>query len=103
MYYICTGYVQKLIVMIVVSTREFRDNQKSYLDKIDSGIEILIQRGKSKCYKIVPLSDDDTLMSKESFFTKIESALQEAKDGKSIAMQPEESLDDFLNRVKKSI
>ena len=68
--------------MLVVSTREFRDNQKSYLDKIDSGMEVLIQRGKRKSYKIVPVSDDDTLMSKEDFFAKIDRSLQEAKEGK---------------------
>jgi hypothetical protein len=34
--------------MLVVSTREFRDHQKSYLDQLDSGVEILLQRGKKK-------------------------------------------------------
>jgi PHD/YefM family antitoxin component YafN of YafNO toxin-antitoxin module len=86
--------------MIVVSTSEFRDRQKSYLDKIDSGIEILIQRGKNKSYKIVPVTDDDTLMSKEAFFEKIDRSLQEAKEGKVFSMLPNESLTDFLRRTE---
>ena len=86
--------------MLVISSREFRDNQKSYLDKVDAGIEILIQRSKRKAYKIVAVSDDDTLMSKEEFFAKIDRSLLEAKEGDTIAMLPNESLDDFLTRLK---
>ena len=64
--------------MLVVSSREFRENQKSYLDKVDEGVEILIQRGKDKSYKIVPITEEDTVISKEyilspdeDFFTAI--------------------------------
>jgi hypothetical protein len=46
-------YNFKFMIMLVVSTREFRDKQKSYLDKADEGIEILIQRGKNKSYKVL--------------------------------------------------
>ena len=86
--------------MLVVSVNEFRDKQESYLEKIDAGIEILIQGRKKKKYKIVPVSDDDTLMSKESFYEKIDRSLQEAEEGKAIAMFPNESLDDFLTRIQ---
>ena len=86
--------------MLVVSTREFRDNQKSYLDKIDSGMEILIQRGKRKSYKVIPVTEDDTLMSKEDFFAKIDRSLQEVKEGKVYSMLPDESLSAFLKRTE---
>ena len=86
--------------MLVVSTREFRDNQKNYLDKIDSGMEIILQRGKRKSYKIVSLSDDDTMMNKEDFFAKIDRSLQEAKEGKVYSMLPNERLSDFLKRTE---
>ena len=68
--------------MLVVSTREFRDKQKSYLDQIDSGVEILIQRRKNKAYKIVPVAEDDTLMSKKAYFAMIDRGLQSIKEGK---------------------
>ena len=48
------------VVMLVVSSKEFRDNQKNYLDKIDEGIEILLHRGKNKAYRIIPVTEDDT-------------------------------------------
>jgi len=51
--------------MIVISTREFRDKQKYYLDKVDEGVVVIIQRGKNKSYKIIPVTENDTLISKE--------------------------------------
>jgi len=75
--------------MLVISTREFRANQKSYLDKVDEGIEILIHRAGNKSYKLVSVKKDETLMSKEDFFAKIDIAIQEVKEGKAIKLTPE--------------
>ena len=44
--------------------------------------------GNTKSYKITPVSDDDTLMSKEVFFAKIDRSLKEAKEGKTSVMLP---------------
>lgn len=44
--------------------------------------------------------EDDTLMTKEEYFAKIDRSLQQAKEGKVMRMLPNESLDDFLKRVK---
>jgi antitoxin (DNA-binding transcriptional repressor) of toxin-antitoxin stability system len=75
--------------MIIVSSREFRDKQKSYLDQVDEGAEILIRRGKNKSYKIVPVKEDDTLMSKEAFFAMIDRSLEEVEQGKVTRLTPE--------------
>jgi len=68
--------------MLIISAREFRDKQRSYLDKVDTGTEILIQRRKNKSYKIVPIIEDDTLMSKEDYFLRLERGFQSIKEGK---------------------
>ena len=68
--------------MLVISTREFREKQKSYLDKVDTGTEILIQRKKNRSYRIVPVTKDDTLMSKEEYFAMLDRGLQSIKEGK---------------------
>lgn len=81
--------------MLVISTREFKDKQKNYLDKIDAGVEILIKRGKRKSYKIIPVSDD-TLMTKEDFFAKIDHSLQQALEGKVTKIKSIEELNTFL-------
>lgn len=64
--------------MIVISSREFRANQKSYFD---SGEKIIIQRKGNKSYKISPVSEDDTVMSKSEFIEKINTSLQQIKGG----------------------
>jgi len=37
----------------------------------------------------VPVTEDDTLMSKEEFFAKIDLAIQESEDGKAVKLTPE--------------
>lgn len=51
--------------MRIISSTEFRDNQALYLDQADNGEEILVQRGRTKSYKIIPVTDLDTVISKE--------------------------------------
>ena len=85
--------------MLVVSTREFRDKQTSYLDKIDAGVEVLIQRGKKKSYKLVPVSGDDTLMTKDDFFAKIDRAAQSIKEGKGKTVHSKKELIAYLDSL----
>lgn len=51
--------------MIIISSREFRNNQAAYLDRVDNGDEILVQRGKNKAYRITPITDIDTVIGKD--------------------------------------
>jgi PHD/YefM family antitoxin component YafN of YafNO toxin-antitoxin module len=83
------GTYLKVKIMLVVSTREFRQNQKNYLDQIDEGNQIVIQRGKNKCYKVSSVAEDDTLMSKEALLKKIDRAMQQYKDGNYKELTPE--------------
>lgn len=85
--------------MIVISSREFREKQKSYLDKVDNGEEILIQRGKNKSYKIIPISDDDTLLSKEEYFAKLDRSIQQVKEGKIKRINSIEELNAYLESI----
>ena len=45
--------------MVVISSREFRDNQARYFDLVDNKNQILIQRGRNKAYRLIPVSEDD--------------------------------------------
>lgn len=85
--------------MIIISSREFRDKQKNYLDKVDEGVELLIRRGKDRSYRIVPVKEDDTLMSKEEFFAKIDRALEEVEQGKVTRIQSNEELSAFFDSL----
>ena len=85
--------------MLVVSTREFRDNQKTYLDKIDNGIDILIQRGRSKSYKVTQVANDDTLMSREDFLAKLDRATKSIKEGKGTVLNNTEEINAFFDSL----
>lgn len=86
--------------MITISSREFRANQKNYLDKVAEGLEILITR-KNEAFKLVKVTEDDTLMSKEEFLAQIEKAISDVKEGRTHVMKSNESLDSFLDRMKE--
>lgn len=79
--------------MIIISSREFRENQKSYLDQIDAGAEVLLQRGKNKTYRIVPVTENDTVVKKEDILAPDE-------DFKK-AITAEELLNRLIPRIEK--
>ena len=47
--------------MRIVTSREFRDNQKKYFDMVDKNEQIVVKR-KNRAYKLVPVTDDDMLV-----------------------------------------
>jgi len=85
--------------MLVISTREFRERQGQYLGRAGMGETIVLKSRKEGSFKLVPITDDDTLMSKKDFFAKIDRSLQEAKEGKTYHKLPNESLSEFLKRT----
>ena len=98
--YICVLFwYTNIKIMLVITSREFRENQASYFDRADKGEEILVQRKKNKAYRIVPVTADDTVLSKSDFLAKIDQSLAQANQGQRYAMNQGESLDDFLDRI----
>ncbi|MDR1161522.1 MAG: prevent-host-death protein [Tannerellaceae bacterium] len=53
----------------------------------------------NKSYKIVPVSEDNTLMSKEAFFAKIDRAAQSIKEGKGKTVHSKEELLAYLDSL----
>ena len=45
--------------MLVISSREFRNKQAQYFDLADNREHIIIQRGKDKSYRLLPITEDD--------------------------------------------
>lgn len=83
--------------MIVISSREFRDNQKKYLDSVDNGEQVIVQRGKDRFYKIVLVASNDVCMTEEEFYEKIDRSLRQAKEGKVLKVSSDEDLKKLLN------
>ena len=78
--------------MLVISTREFRERQGMYLGMVANGKDVVLKSRKEGAFKIVPLSEDDALLSKEAFFAKIDRAAQSIKKGKGKTVQSREEL-----------
>ena len=90
---------QKSNVMVVVSTREFRNNMATYLGYISSGQELILKTRDKGSFVIRKVKEGDTLMSKEEFFAKIEESEKQIERGEYSVMKPDETLDEFLERV----
>ncbi|MDR0988591.1 MAG: type II toxin-antitoxin system Phd/YefM family antitoxin [Prevotellaceae bacterium] len=85
--------------MLVISSREFRANQKSYFDQIDAGAEVLVQRRNNKSYRIIPVTEDDTVMNKQAFYEMLEKSLQQIRRGESVAVKTDEELRTLLDSL----
>ena len=82
--------------MLVVSSREFRENQKKYFDSVDSGEQVIVQRGKDRSYKLVPVTNSDVCMTEEEFYEKIDRSIQQAKDGKVLRVSSNDDIKNLL-------
>ena len=61
--------------------------------------ENLMKRAAKYLKKLAAQEKDETLMTKEEFFAKIDESLQQAREGNVHEMLPGETLDEFLERV----
>lgn len=86
-----------MIVMVIVSSRNFRTEQRKYLEmaKFD---DVVISSRKYGNYKLVPLSDD-MVVSPDELDAKIRRGIAEYEKGKTIAMKDGESSEDYLERL----
>ncbi len=84
--------------MVIVNSREFRSNQGKYLDMAASG-QGLILRSRRGSFKITPLTEDDTLMTKEELYRKIDKGIQDIKAGKGYKVKSREELERFLDTL----
>lgn len=66
--------------MLVISSREFRQNQKEYFERVDRGEHIIVQRGKDRAYVLTPVSEDDMYFSAE-MVKRIKQSIHEARQG----------------------
>lgn len=90
-HYIC----RKEKIMTVISIRDFRANQGKYLGLAASG-ESVILTSRAGSFKIVPITEDDGLVSKKDFLARVDNARKSIADGKGISVSGKEELDSLL-------
>lgn len=66
--------------MLVISSREFRQNQKMYFEKVDKGEHIIVQRGKDKAYALTPVSENDVYFNAK-MIERIKHSVEEVNNG----------------------
>ncbi len=81
--------------MLVISSREFRQNQKLYFEKADKGEQIIVQRGKDKAYALTPINEDDVYFNAE-MIRKIKLSAEQAKNGEVKKITSSEEINDLL-------
>ena len=84
--------------MVVVSSREFRANQRKYFDLARTNDVVITSRTHGS-YRLVPITKDDTLIDITTLNAKIRRGIAEYEAGKAIRMNDAESIDDFLGRM----
>ncbi len=81
--------------MLVISSREFRQNQRMYFDKVDEGEQIIVQRGKDKSYALTPIREQD-LYFNEKMLKRIKESLLQAKNGEYLEISSSEEIKKLL-------
>lgn len=84
--------------MVVVSSREFRANQRKYFDLARTNDVVITSRAHGS-YRLVPISEEDTLIDGATLDAKIKQGIADYEAGRVYRMKEGESTGDFLGRL----
>ncbi|MDR3235121.1 MAG: prevent-host-death protein [Prevotellaceae bacterium] len=85
--------------MLVVSSREFRENQAMYFDLVDQNNQVIVQRGKNKGYIICPASEIDRVSLNPVLIEKIKRAKQQIVEKKTKKVKTKDELVQLLDNL----
>ena len=80
-----------LNIMLTITAREFKANQRHYLDQVDAGEELIVERSQGRSYMVVPVTETD-VMSETEYIMKPDEDLRRAI-----------SIDELIQGVKMDI
>jgi len=81
--------------MLVISTREFRQKQKMYLDLVDKDEQVIVQRGKNKAYVLTAITETYRYFSDPEIKMRIANSLEQAARGELTTL-PKKDINKFL-------
>lgn len=79
--------------MLVISTREFRQNLKKYLDLIDKNERVIIQSGKGKVYEISNEVKNDRFFDNPVVQDRLANSIQSYTEGKTVKLSDKQMKD----------
>ncbi|MDR1161898.1 MAG: prevent-host-death protein [Tannerellaceae bacterium] len=86
--------------MLIITSREFRANQKKYFDLAEKET-VLVTRRNGRPISINASNDEDIPTPME--FASIQKGLDDVRNGHTYEMYPSETLDEFMNRIEECI
>ena len=81
--------------MLIISSREFRQNQRIYFERADKGEQIIVQRGKDKAYALTPINDNDVYFNAE-MVERIKQSIKQVEEGKVKKIATPEEISNLL-------
>ena len=81
--------------MLVISSREFRQNQKLYFEKVDKGEHVIVQRGKDKSYALTLVTEDDIYFNAE-MIKRIKQSVLEVQNGETKTISTSKEIKELL-------
>ena len=84
--------------MVVVSSREFRANQRKYFD-LARTTDVVITSRSFGSYRLIPVKEDDLLIAKATLDAKIRQGIADYAAVKVHRMKDGESTEGFLSRM----
>lgn len=94
--YLCRK--SKIMAVLNFTSREFRSQQAHVFDLADKGEKIIIRRSRKQAYTLVPIEDDDLVITSE-LQMRIEEARAEIKAGKCTTLRSQEDIDAYFEAL----
>lgn len=89
--------------MVVVSCRDFRDNQNKYIKIAHHGEDVVIS-SRAGNVKLTPISKDDIVINRNEITpelaAEIERARKELREGKCITLKTHEDVERYFDSIK---
>ena len=85
-------------VMLIVSSREFRANQRKYFELAQTG-NVIIKSRNYGSFRLIPVKEDDFVLDQAELDSKIKRGIADYENGKVYKMKDGESSAAFLERM----
>lgn len=81
--------------MVIISSREFRQHQKEYFERVDNGEHIIVQRGKDKAYALTPITPNDMYFN-VAMLKRLKDSLSQIENGEYQEISSSKEISELL-------
>lgn len=81
--------------MVIISSREFRQHQKEYFERVDKGEHIIVQRGKDKAYALTPITANDMYFN-AAMLKRLKDSLAQIENGEYQEISSSKEISELL-------